>query len=283
MALIHRIDHPIVEGIRLGKQGPNGSYRINTSCILYRVGDTIIDTGPSNQWKYVKPFLEEKPIKQVLLTHYHEDHSGNCGNIRDHFDIEITAHPNSHERLKKGFDVNLVSRMLFGNLSYSKKGHQPKVHEERYLLDPIGDFKNIELRPVYLPGHTNDLVCIHDPNQGWLFSSDLYVSSKIRYGTDEENVGQQLQSLQKAINLDFQELFCSHQGRIIEGKKALQAKYDFLNSFKEEVIHLNQKGMSTKAITRQLLGKEDTVGLSSGFKMSKHKLVQSCLKELSDI
>jgi len=273
MPLIHRIDHPIVEGARMGKTGPGGSYKINTSCIVYRLGDTLIDTGPSNQWPAVKAFLEEKTLRQVLLTHYHEDHSGNCGHIQDHFEVPLRVHENSHERIVKGFDVNLVSRMLFGDASRSKKGHKPKKHQACYELDD-----GIILNTVYLPGHTNDLVCIHEPNHGWLFSSDLYVSSKVRYGTDEENIKQQLASLQKAISLDFGEMFCSHQGRIKDGKKALQAKYDYLNSFKQEVEHLHSQGLSTKAITKKLLGREDTVGLSSGFKMSKHKLVKSCLK-----
>ena len=166
--------------------------------------------------------------------------------------------------------------MLFGHLSRSQQGHKPQAHEQSYALND-----GIVLNAVHLPGHTNDLVCIHEPNHGWLFSSDLYVSSKVRYGTDEENVQQQLASLKKAISLDFGEMFCSHQGRIEQGKKALQAKYDYLNSFKQKVEDLHNQGISTKAITKQLLGREDSVGLSSGFKMSKHKLVKSCLKEIS--
>ena len=55
---------------------------LNTTCIVYRLGDTIIDTGPSNQWAHVKKFIEERDVDQVMITHHHEDHSGNGSRIQ---------------------------------------------------------------------------------------------------------------------------------------------------------------------------------------------------------
>lgn len=137
----------------------------------------------------------------------------------------------------------------------------------------------LELNSHYLPGHTNDSMCMHEPNQGWLFSGDLYVASKVRYGHSEESVSQQLTSLESAIALDFDTLFCAHQGIIENGKQALKKKYDYLDSLQQQVKELDRQGLSSKQISLHILGREDTVAFSSGFKMSKHKLIQACLKD----
>ena len=45
--MIERIEHHEVEGIRVGRFGS----QINTTCIVYRLGSTVIDVGPPNQWR----------------------------------------------------------------------------------------------------------------------------------------------------------------------------------------------------------------------------------------
>ncbi|NRA41309.1 MAG: MBL fold metallo-hydrolase [Pseudomonadales bacterium] len=274
MALIHHIDHPWVEGIRVGRTGPRGNYRINTSCIIYRLGDTIIDTGPSREWKLVQRFLSERGIQQALLTHYHEDHSGNCGHIHDCFNATIRAHINSHGRLSQGYDINLISRYLFGQISFTPLDAMATFPDSLTLHDGIA------LTPLHMPGHTDDLVCLHEPNRGWLFSGDLYVASQTRYAHEEENIGQHIESLNKAIALDFDELFCAHRGHLKNGKELLIKKRDFLSEFQQQVVHLHSQGQSIRAITRQLLGREDSVAWSSFHKMSKQHFVRACLKTL---
>ncbi len=269
MSLIHKIDHPVVEGIRVGRQSPGGNYRINTTCIIYRLADTIIDTGPTAEWKVVKRYLEERKVRRALLTHYHEDHSGNCGHIESCFNSIIHSHNNNHQRISQGFPLNLTSKLIFGNISLA----QPKIFPELIEIDGCR-----KLQALYMPGHSDDMTTFLEPNEGWLFSGDLYVASQVRYAHREENISDQIQSLQSALALDFNELFCAHRGYIANGKAVLQQKLDFLVSLKEQVLDLYNKGLSKKAIRRQLLGREDTVALFSGFDMCKGNLVEACLK-----
>ncbi|WP_067521251.1 MBL fold metallo-hydrolase [Endozoicomonas ascidiicola] len=77
MSLFERVNYQGVEGIRCRRKNS-----VNTSFITYRIGDTIIDTAPANQWQFVKPFFQEQPIRQILLTHHHEDHSGNAARLK---------------------------------------------------------------------------------------------------------------------------------------------------------------------------------------------------------
>ncbi|ROS05351.1 glyoxylase-like metal-dependent hydrolase (beta-lactamase superfamily II) [Sinobacterium caligoides] len=271
MGIIHKIDHPQVEGIRLGRQNRAGQYRINTSCIIYRLGDTIVDTGPTAEWKLVKRYLEERPVRRALITHYHEDHSGNGGNIECCFNAAVHCHHNSHQRLREGFKMNLSSRMIFGKISLANPTRCPEVVE----ISPTR-----RLQALHMPGHTDDLTTFLEPNEGWLFSGDLYVAKQVRFAHHEENIQQQIESLRTAVSLDFDTLFCAHRGHIANGKQVLQQKLDFLTSFREKVILLHSKGYSRRQITHQLLGREGSMALLSGFAMSKGNLVAACLKDL---
>ena len=273
MPLIHTIDHPLVEGIRIGRQSRKGNYRLNTTCIVYRLGDTIIDTGPTSEWQTVKRFLDEREVKQALLTHYHEDHSGNCGHVQDCFNAVIHSHINNHKKLAEGFDMNLSSKLIFGNISLAQAKDYP---EELSLQD------GRHLKAIHMPGHSDDMTSLFEPNEGWLFSGDLYVAAHVRYAHKEENVQQQINSLKTAIALDFETLFCAHRGMINDGKAALQKKLDYLTSLQQQVIALHQKGVSKKQIRKQLLGREDTVALFSRFDMSKTHLIEACLKPLNE-
>jgi glyoxylase-like metal-dependent hydrolase (beta-lactamase superfamily II) len=217
MPVIHKIEHPVVEGIRVGQTDRSGNYRINTTCIVYRLGDTIIDTGPTKEWKTVQRFLEERQVRQALLTHYHEDHSGNCGHIQECFNSVIHSHQNNHEKIANGFRLNLSSKMIFGQISFADAKSYP---------DDLSLENGLMLKALHMPGHSDDMTTLYEPNEGWLFSGDLYVSSQVRYAHREESVAQQVQSLQTAIALDFDTLFCAHRGLIADGKTALKNKLD---------------------------------------------------------
>lgn len=65
-----RFEYKGLEGIRAVRF----NIGLNTSAIIYRLDRTIIETGPPNQWKAIRPFLRERCIVRALLTHHHEDH-----------------------------------------------------------------------------------------------------------------------------------------------------------------------------------------------------------------
>jgi len=267
MPLIHHIDHPFVEGIRVGTSDNDGNWGLTSSCIIYRLGETIIDTGPSTEWQVVKTYLQEKHIQQALITHHHEDHAGNGGRVQHEFDAKIMAHGFGHQWLEKGFSISLPRQAVWGSISTVT----PLLFPESLVTD-----SNIELRPIYMPGHSADMTTILAPEHGWLFSGDLYIASSVKYMSRDEDFYQHIESLQMALTLDFEQLFCAHRGIIDDGKAALAKKLDFLLSLLEQVALLYHKGLSPRAIRLQLLGKEDPVSYSSEFYLSKQNMIDSC-------
>jgi glyoxylase-like metal-dependent hydrolase (beta-lactamase superfamily II) len=271
MALIHSISHNGIEGIRLGRVNRRGGYHLTASCIVYRLGDTVIDTGPSREREALSGHFADIAVRQVVLTHHHEDHSGNADYFQREHGAALYSHPNNHDRLKAGMRLSAIRRMTFGNVPACQPATLP-TH--------IDTSSGHRLIPIHTPGHTSDLVCYLEPNEGWLFSGDLYVSSRLKYMTIEDNVGEWIDSLEKVLSLDFDTLLCSHRAVVSNGKAVLQEKLDHIRGFRDEVAALHRSGLSERQITRKLLGHEDANALLSLMHMSKRNMVSASLASL---
>lgn len=69
MGILKILSHEGVQGIRAGRYGGLS----NTAVWFYRIGDTLIDTGCPNQWRFIRRYLQENPgVKQALVSHHHE-------------------------------------------------------------------------------------------------------------------------------------------------------------------------------------------------------------------
>jgi len=45
---------------------------------VYEIDHLLIDTGPNNKFSELLSFFQELNPQQIVLTHIHEDHSGNA-------------------------------------------------------------------------------------------------------------------------------------------------------------------------------------------------------------
>ena len=207
-------------------------------------------------------------METLLLTHHHEDHSGNAFAIQERFGCAVWAPERSRQLLGEGFPIQFYRRAVWG---------VPPTVSTLALSTEFEDVDGHRWQVVETPGHADDMVCFYEPYQGWLFSADLYVASRIRYARPEDRLGLEIASLRKVLTLDFEQLFCSHRGAIQDGRRALARKLDYLVSLKEEVVGLHRTGMSVSAIQRRLLGREGVVAWLSGFHFCKRNLVIACL------
>ncbi|MEJ2366936.1 MAG: MBL fold metallo-hydrolase [Acidobacteriota bacterium] len=149
MAIRENFKEGPVEGIRVGRFGRG----INTTAVLYRIGATLVDCGPPNQWRHVKRFLGERPVLTVLLTHHHEDHAGNASRLQAR-GAEILAPEKALAPLKDGFAMLAYRRIIWGRPKRVQAGALPGKAE---LED------GSHLIPIPAPGHSPDLTCFHSP------------------------------------------------------------------------------------------------------------------------
>jgi len=260
-----RIEHAGVEGIRVGRFAS----QINTTCILYRLGSTVIDTGPPNQWRRVRKFLGERAVSKVVVTHHHEDHSGNLARIHQQLASPVYSPAGSIARLSSGFALRLYQHVMWG---------RPSPVEPAPLPEALALDDGRSLVAVAAPGHSDDMTCYLEPDRGLLFTGDLYIASKTRYLRRDEDLGQQIESLRRILDLDFTTLFCSHRGVIPDGKAALGKKLAFLEELCERVAHLRAEGLGVREITHRVAGREGLMTLMTGFHFSKRNLVNACFE-----
>lgn len=257
-----------VHGFRTGRF----DFGINTTFIIYRIGTTLIDAGPTNQWPTIKRVLKPLNIDTLLITHHHEDHSGNANRISKLKKLTPYAPALGQAKLAKGYPTPLIQKLIWGS---------PLKVETQTLPDQLiinqDSASETEVIAIPTPGHAKDLTCLFLPEQKYLFSGDMYISKSLKYLRIDENLTQLIQSLRKLIALDFEILFCPHRGIVEEGKKALQEKLENLLTLCRKSQELVKQGLNEGEIINQLLGPEDGLAKLSKFNISKGNLIRQAM------
>jgi glyoxylase-like metal-dependent hydrolase (beta-lactamase superfamily II) len=226
---------------------PIGKPWFNVYCFI--LDNVLIDTAQAHCEEKVRETFQHKNIEKILLTHFHEDHSGNVATLAHEHQAEVFAHPLTQEKVKQGFDLYLYERVLFGQITpYAKEIHDfPVIIETTHHV----------LLPIYTPGHSDDHTVFLEPDKGWLFSGDLFVGIKIRIFRKGEKFWQQVESFKKVLQYDFDVLFCAHHPRLKDGKQQMQAKLQYFEDFGGNVQSLHQKGFSVKEIIKAMKLREN--------------------------
>lgn len=263
MAIFEQLQHQQVSAIRVGRFNQG----INTTFVVYQLFDTLIDTGPVNQWRYVKHFAQQQQVKQVLLTHFHEDHSGNAFGLQQ-AGVHVLAPKLTQQLITKPYKMPLIQKIIWG----TPKGAEVELMPEQIF---IGEQYPVTKIPV--PGHCDEMYAYLLADKGWLFSGDLYIAGKVKYLHRHENFTEQVASLKRALSYDFEVMFCPHRGIVQNGKQALANKLDYLENLIAKAKQLHQQGIDIKHITTKLLGKEDGLYYLSGGEFAKHHLITACI------
>jgi len=208
----------------------------------YLMDGVMIDTGIRHLRSAVVESVKEEKPDLVLITHYHEDHSGNAGAIKKALGVPAFGSPLTVEKLRTAFKIRPYQHLVWGKSDPVDLA----VHE------PVHDSGRCRFRPIHTPGHSKDHTAYLEENRGYLFSGDLFLGERIKFFRADERLGDQLASLKKILAFDFDALFCAHRPVMKKGKEAIRNKLDFLENFYGSVRELKNKGMSLKAITRQL-------------------------------
>jgi hypothetical protein len=132
-----------IEAFQFG-YGPVG--RPFMSVYVYAVDGVIIDTGQSNMRKYVIEQLRNTQPHKILLTHHHEDHSGNAFALGRFHQIDIFGHAITAEKMAANRKILPYQRYIWG------KSEDVKVKPFGSLIES-GRFR---FRPIHTPGHSKD-------------------------------------------------------------------------------------------------------------------------------
>ncbi len=172
----------------------------------------MIDAGSAHIMRKASKILQNERIDAVAITHIHEDHTGLAWWLQKEKHVPIYIHKNSLQEASDKSDIPLYRRLVWGNRKGFSALPIPKYFQTNHYTFDV----------IEAPGHHKDHVVLHEKNMGWLFTGDLFVSSRQRVAFKDENICDTIHTLKKMLAKDFDTIFCSHSGMQKNGKEKFQ-------------------------------------------------------------
>lgn len=215
------------------------------SVFLYSLHGLLIDTGFTRRREAVLAFVREVKPSHAIVTHHHEDHSGNVAGVAA-LGLHVWAPRLAIEPIEAGFPVELYRRRIWGLPDHARCEEIPASWRAGAL----------DVHAVPAPGHSEDMTVLHIPERGWLFSGDLFIARRLKALRHDEDPNALIASLDRALALDFNTLFCAHRGVVQDGRAQLRAKRDHLVAVRQQIHELAGRGLTPREITRSVFGRE---------------------------
>ncbi len=271
MTIIETFEFEEIKGFKFGKSF-FGKPKLFSH--LYFIDGLMIDTGHTKMASEIFNQVQNLLVKQIFITHHHEDHSGNIAKIQSHFDCPVYASDLCSELMKSPPPISFAQKMTWGSRPAFKN-----IHPKSNFIKT----EHFQFEIIPIPGHAVDMVALYEPNRKWLFSSDLYVNSYIAYFLENESTLDQINSIKRILGLDFEVMLCGHNPQFRNGKAKLKKKLLFLEKFYDEVAGLYEQKYSAEQIFNELRFKENRMikFLSHGA-LSKMNMVKSVIRDIEN-
>jgi glyoxylase-like metal-dependent hydrolase (beta-lactamase superfamily II) len=137
-------------------------------------------------------------------------------------------------------------------------GRRRPFNAEPYSSDVI-ECGCYSFKIFHVGGHSEDHVFLYEPNKGWLFVGDLFLTSRPIAIFYEEKAHDTLEALRTMLSLDFSDLFCSHSGHHPDGRDLVAKKKEYLETLRDRVQFLKNQGYSLDEIDRLLFPKKPLI------------------------
>lgn len=241
--------------------------KLNVHCFF--VDGVLIDTGAKSLEKEFTPFFRQQEIDQVVITHFHEDHTGCAAFL--HKELQLPIYMND---IMLDYCKNTPDYPMYRKLSW---GERSPFHAE--VIGKTFTSRNATWDVIETPGHAIDHLAFLNRETGQLFSGDLYCQEKTKVILREESIPTIIDSLKKILTYDFEDVFCSHAGYLEDGRAALTRKLDYLLQLQAKVIKMYEDGLAPSQISNTLFPKKyPIISFSSGEWDSLH-IINSIIQE----
>jgi ribonuclease/clavin/mitogillin len=235
---------------------------------IYLVDGLLIDTGPPVTARRLGNWLQGQGVEQIINTHHHEDHSGGDKWLQRALGLPVRVPPETVPLLAHFPRLEAYRRAVWGqpaNFGADSLGEVVESRHYRYQVIPT-------------PGHCPDHVCLFEPEQGWLFSGDLYIQERARYLRADVSLDRLTESLRHVLTLRPRLLLCCHAGIVEDASGAIERKLDYWERLGVQVRDLQQAGLSAREISDRLLGPEGRMTRITRGHFSKINLVRALLQ-----
>jgi glyoxylase-like metal-dependent hydrolase (beta-lactamase superfamily II) len=228
-------------------------------------GALLVDTGFPWARRCLRSTLlrlgADKTIRDVVNTHYHEDHIGNNDLLAALSGARIMAHALAIPEIRFPPQLPVFRRFLFGPApTFDVLPVPDRIETPRFSFDVL-----------HLPGHCPGHICLFEPTRRWLFSGDLYIAADLDSQLADADGPLWIDSLERAIALRAVCMFDAH-GTVLTDESAvlrlLQQKLDFLVELRRRILDAADRAQSIPEITRRVFARStwvDRLSLSDGW------------------
>jgi endoribonuclease LACTB2 len=238
-------EQKLVNGVQLGN-GTLSFQKVKLNVHCFFLDGVLIDTGARSLERYFKSFFTQLDIDQVVITHFHEDHTGCASFLQKDLQLPLFMDDIMLKYCKKKADYPLYRQLFWGR-------------RRPFQAEPIGatfQSQNATWQVIKAPGHSIDHLAFLNNETGQLFTGDLYCQEKTKVVLREENIPVIIESLQRVLTYDFDDVFCNHAGHLSKGRTALKRKLNYLLDLQGTILKLYDEGKNPDEIKQTLFPKK---------------------------
>jgi ribonuclease/clavin/mitogillin len=235
---------------------------------FYYYKGLIVDTGCPNTAEEATCLIENMKlrIKAVLLTHYHEDHSGGAHHFKEKFGTEVFAPRNSLEILSEPPEIPEYRQIVWG---------QPEPVEAKPLNGKT-EFDGVTVLTFETPGHSFDHVSFLMDN--FMFIGDLVTTPVPIITMREEDSQCLIDSLKTVVDLNFETAYGGHG---VWDRSSIRETLKNMVELKQKIKLLSRGGLNVEEILKEVFVNTPKKVLlmeeMSGGEWSRRNLVESIL------
>lgn len=239
----------------------------------YWIDGLLIDTGPAATAAELLRVLEQVSVRQIALTHGHEDHIGGLAALRRKYpSVPVYASLRTIELAKTPdrLQMQLYRKLVWG---------VPQPVEGLTPLEEVADVihtQRFALRAVETPGHSQDHVSYFEPHLRWLFAGDAFIGGRDRTWAREFDLFGVVGSLRTQALLDPERLFPGSGNVRRNPLNDINDKLLYLTGLARDVAKLDAAGMDAAEIAERLLAGDSRMSFWTQGHFSALNLIEAC-------
>lgn len=233
------------------------------------IDGTLIDTGSNTLFELFQPWFQSKEIKQIFLTHNHEDHTGGAAQLQDTLHTPLYIHEKSVAIVDKLERLASYRQFVWGD--------RGRFKAERYKQTMSSTNYNWDV--IHTPGHAVDHVVLYCKDLKIMFTGDLFVQAHTKAIMRDENLIDTLNSLKKVLTYDFEEVYCCHAGYLKNGRQKIQEKVEYLEEKQRQIEVLFKEGYSVEDMKEVLFPKRYAIEQFSKGEWGSQYIIKSILED----
>ena len=252
-AELKKISDNVYSYVDIKHGSPSNSFGANAGIVVGKDSILVIDTLISSKEakRFIKDIraISDKPIRYVVNTHYHLDHT--FGNSEfEKLGAVIISHVNCKKNMEKSAEGTLKNAKAFGltenDMEGTKISYPALTFQDRIDIDLGG--QKVELSYVGI-AHTDDSIIVYVPDKGVLFTGDILFTEYHPYIADG-SIEEWTSVLDYIRNMDFKKIIPGHGP--ISGRHDLLEMKEYLIAFDKKAKELATKSNDADKIAAEI-------------------------------